>query len=237
MRARQRDLGALGRAAHLEYVGANPVSRVVALAEDLLPLRQDRLGLADLEDHVALLDPVHDAAQDLTFLTRELRVDALALGVAHFLEDHLLGRLGRDPPKVLRRPLLLQLELVVELRVRVQRLGVGEADLLLVVGDLRDHLLPAVHPEIATLAVREEGRLQRLEEDLLVDPLLAPHLLDNGDQLSVHRFLDSPRFYALRAQGTSASNRAFVTSLRRSSVRSPSRSSTSRSGPTSARRP
>src|SRR2546430_12394222 len=33
----------------------------------------------DLEDHVALFDPVDDAAQDLALLARELRVDALAL--------------------------------------------------------------------------------------------------------------------------------------------------------------
>src|SRR5262249_38391504 len=90
MRAREGDLRPLGRPTHLEHVGADPVAGVVALAENLLALRKDGLRLADLEDHIALLDPVHDAAKDLPFLARELRVDALALGVADLLEDHLL---------------------------------------------------------------------------------------------------------------------------------------------------
>src|SRR5262249_8882403 len=67
--------------------------------------------------------------------------------------------------------------------------------------------------------------------------LLAPDLLDDGDQLSVHRLLHSVRFYALRGQGTSASSRAFVTAARPTSVRSPPLSSTSRSALTSVKRP
>src|SRR5262249_57140373 len=138
-------------------------------------------------------------------------------------------------------------------RIGVQGLGVGEADLLLVVGDFGHDLLSAVDPEVAALPIdvhppvvggaeglargREERRLQRLEEDLLVDPLLAPDLLDDGDQLSIHRLLHSLRFYALRGQGTSASSRAFVTAARPTSVRSPPRSSTRRSVVTSATLP
>src|SRR5262245_2508965 len=254
MRAREPALRPLRRAGHLEHAGANAIAGVVALAQDLLAFRQDRLGLSDLEDHVALLDAVHDAAQDLALLAGKLRVDPLSLGVPHLLEDDLLGGLGRDPPEVLGRTLLLELELVVELRVGVQRLGVGETDLLLVVGDVGHDLLAAVHAEVAALPVdvhtpvvggaerlarrREQGRLQRLEEDLLVDPLLATDLLDDSDQLSVHRLLHSLRFYALRGQGTSASSRAFVTAARPTSVRSPPCcSSTRRSGVTSASRP
>src|SRR5439155_864401 len=153
MRTRERDLRPLGRPAHLEHVGANPIARVVALAQNLLPLGQDRLGLADLENHVALLDSMDDAAEDLALLAHELRVDPLALGVAHLLEDDFLGRLRRDPPEVLGRPLLLELELVVELGVGVQRLGVVEADLLFVVGDLGHDLLAAIDPEVAAVPV------------------------------------------------------------------------------------
>src|SRR2546430_2159151 len=205
---RERDLRALRRAPNLEDVGADPVARVVALARDLLPLREDRLGLADLEDHVTLLDPMDDAPEDLPLLARELRVDSLALRVPDLLQDHLLGGLGRDPPELLRWSLLLELELVAELGLFVQRLGFGQADLDPVVGHLLDDLLAPVDPEVAALPVdvhahvvgraeglprgREQGGLQRLEEDLLVDPLLATDLFDDGDQLPVHRLRRLP---------------------------------------------
>src|SRR6185436_10524047 len=243
---RQRDLGALGRAAHLEDEGADAVAGIIALARDLLALGQDRLGLADLEDHVALLDAVHDAPQDLSFLPGELRVDALALGVADLLEDHLLGGLGRDATKVLGRALLLQLELVVELRLRIQSLGLVEADLELGISDLGDDLAAGVGAHLAGLAVdlnahvvarqglprgRQQGRLQRLEEDLFVDPLLAAQLLDDHDQFAVH----NPA--GRRGQGTSTSSRAFVTRARGNSTRSPPSSSVSRASSTSTRRP
>src|SRR5207249_3880079 len=203
--------------AHLEDVGADAIAGVVPLARDLLPRGQNRLGLADLEDHVALLDPVHDAAEDLALLARELGVDALAFRVPDLLQDHLFGRLGRDPTELLRRPLLLQLELVPQLGLPVECLGVGQADLELVVGHFLDDLLTAVDAQVATLAVdvhahvigrpqrlprrRQQGRLQRLEEDLFVDPLLAPDLLDDADQLSVHRSQHLPEILRLARPG------------------------------------
>src|SRR5437773_2082790 len=227
--ARERDLRALGRAPHLEHVGAHAVARVVALPGDLLALGQDRLRLADLQDHVALLDPVHDAAEDLAFLADELRVDALALGVADLLEDDLLGGLGRDAAEVLQRSVLQQLQLDAELGRGIERLGVSQRDLRLRVGDVLDHLLALVDAEVARLAVdvdadvvgrpqalagcRQQGSLQRLEEDLFVDPLLASELLDDHDQFAIHLSCDR------LLQGTSASSRAFVT-LARSSLAS-----------------
>ena len=95
--------GPLVAAPDLEHEGADAIARVVALAGNLLALGQDRLGLADLEDHVALLDAVDHAAEDLPLLAGELRVDALPLGVTHLLEDHLLGGLRGDAPEILRR--------------------------------------------------------------------------------------------------------------------------------------
>jgi len=44
---------------------------------------------------------MNHAAQDLRFLSCELRVDALALGVTDLLEDDLLCRLGGDAAEVL----------------------------------------------------------------------------------------------------------------------------------------
>src|SRR5262249_51669533 len=151
MRPRERDLRPLGAPPHLEHEGADAITRVEALTWDLLTLGQDRLGLPDLDDDIALLDAVHDAPQDLAVLALELLEDAIALGVPHALQDHLLGRLGGDPTELLGRELLL--ELVVELGLRVQRLGIGETDLELAVGDLFDDLLATEHLECSRLAV------------------------------------------------------------------------------------
>src|SRR6266508_3736990 len=76
---------------------------VVALPGDLLPFRDHRLGLAEVHDHVALLDPVHRAADDLALLVDEIRVDGVALGVPHALQDDLLGRLRGDAAELLGR--------------------------------------------------------------------------------------------------------------------------------------
>src|SRR5262249_12356287 len=75
VRPRQHDLRALDALLHLEHVGADAIARAIPLAGDLLALHQHGLGLADLDDHVALLDAVDDAARDLAFLVDELRVD------------------------------------------------------------------------------------------------------------------------------------------------------------------
>src|SRR6185295_1114850 len=247
MGPRQRDLRSLGAAPHLEDERANAIARVVALPGNLLAVGQDRLGLADLQDDVALLDAVDHPAEDLAFLAGELRVDPLALGVPHLLEDHLLGGLGGDAAQILERLVLQELELHVQLGLRRQRLGIGQADLELGIGDLLDHPLAVIDTELAGLPIdvdtdvlaraerlsrsRQQGRLQRLEEDLFIDPLLPAQLIDHDDQFSVH---DSA---ARRGHGTSASRRALVTRSRGSSTRSPSRSSVSRASSTSASRP
>ena len=103
MRARQRDLWSLGAPSHLEHECADAITGVESLTGDLLTLGQDRLGLADLDDDVTLLDAVDDASQDLAVLALELLEDAVALGVPHALQDHLLGRLGGDATELLRR--------------------------------------------------------------------------------------------------------------------------------------
>src|SRR5262249_33032423 len=208
MRPRERDLRSLGRPAYLENVRADPVAGVVALTGDLLALGQDRLGLADLENDVALLDAVDDPTEDLALFASELRVDALALGVPDFLKDDLLGRLRRDSPEILGRALLLDLELDIQIGLGVQLLRLREADLGLRVGHFLDDPLAQECRELTRLPVdldtdvlgpgvrltagRLEGRLHRFKEDLLVDPLLPSDLLDDADQLPVHETCSLP---------------------------------------------
>ena len=63
----------------------------------------DALGPAEVDDHVAELDALHDAGDDLVGAVLELLVLALALGVADLLEDDLLGGLCGDAAELDRR--------------------------------------------------------------------------------------------------------------------------------------
>src|SRR5881296_994192 len=115
------------------------------------------------------------------------------------------------------KKLNVEAELDVELGLDVQLLGLREADLRLRIGDLIDDPLAQVGTELARLPVdldanvvdggvrlparRLEGRLHRLEEDLLVDPLLPSDLLDDADQLSVHEIRNLPAILRLAGPG------------------------------------
>ena len=66
---------------------------------------------------VAELDPLDQAVDDLADAVLELLVLALAFGVAHLLDDHLLGGLRRDATEVDGRQGIDQE--VAELRVRL----------------------------------------------------------------------------------------------------------------------
>ena len=214
MRARQRDLRALRGAPHLEHEGAHAIAGIVPLAGDLLALGQDRLRLADLEDHVALLDTMHDTAEDLTFLADELGVDPFALGITHALQYHLLDGLRADASE-LGRP-LGELELVVDLGGGVEALGLLQRDLDLRVRNFGDDFLTregadgarfpidldaaVVGGGMRLLRAREQGGLHRIEEDLRIDPLLPCELLDDYDQFSVHVVRSRPRPWHVHVQ-------------------------------------
>ena len=87
--------------------------RRVALRARLLLARQHRLDAADLEDDVAVLEALDRAVDHVADALVVLGEDVLALGLAHLLEDHLLGGLRGDPAEHFGR--LRELHLVAEL--------------------------------------------------------------------------------------------------------------------------
>ena len=143
---------------------------VVALAVDLLGLRQQRLdALAQLHERVArvrLLDDARDQLADAVLVLLEHHV---ALGLADALQDHLLGGLRGDPAEVVRRDVAL-LDLVLEL-------GQARERDLRRLGD--DHLagLGVDAPlELAgrlLLGLVEQLVLELLGQDQLLDAVLA----------------------------------------------------------------
>ena len=103
MGARQEDLRAARLLAHVEDVGAHAVAVAEALARQQLVAAQHRLGAAEIDDDVAELDALDEAVDDLADAVLELVVLPLALGVAHLLDDHLLGGLRGDAAEIDRR--------------------------------------------------------------------------------------------------------------------------------------
>ena len=94
--ARQDDLRSLRAAVHALDDGAQALARRVALGARLFLARQARLDAAELDDHVAVLEALHRGVHHLADALAVFAEDVLALGLAHLLEDHLLGGLRGD---------------------------------------------------------------------------------------------------------------------------------------------
>ena len=103
MGARQEDLRAALLAADVVDVGADAVAVAEGLARDQLVAAHDALAAAEVDDDVAVLDALDLAVDDLADAVLELLVLAVALGLAHLLDDDLLGRLGGDAAEIHRR--------------------------------------------------------------------------------------------------------------------------------------
>ena len=97
---RQKDLRPTRLLAHVENIGAHPVAVGEMFARNAFVAPQQGLGAAQIDDDVAELDPLDQTVDDLADPALELLVMALALGLAHSLDNHLLGGLRRDAAEV-----------------------------------------------------------------------------------------------------------------------------------------
>src|SRR5690606_34100446 len=205
VRAREQDLRALGLAADVVDVAADPVADVEVLARDRLVAAHDALAAAQIDHDVAVLDALDRAVDDLADAVLELLVLALALGFADLRGHHLAGHLGLHAAELEGRQ-----DLFVDLAdesLLVAALGFGQtqdAGRLLfarldvpagVVVDNGDDALDGhlarlrivVHADVVLGAVARAGALldrllDRLDDDLLLDRLLAGHGLGDLQQ-------------------------------------------------------
>ena len=100
MGARQEDLRSALLAAHVVDIGADAVAVAEGLARDQLVAAHDALAAAEIDDDIAVFDALDLAGDDLADAVAELLVLAVALGLAHLLDDDLLGRLGGDAAEI-----------------------------------------------------------------------------------------------------------------------------------------
>ena len=119
--ARQDELRALRRAVDLHHVGAHAVAHAQHLLLDQLVARDHALDAAGLDDHVAALDALDRAGQQVVLALEEVVQDLLALGVADLLQDHLLRGLRADAAELDRLERLLDDVAELERRVALER--------------------------------------------------------------------------------------------------------------------
>src|SRR6185369_9866261 len=97
----------------------------------------DGFAPAQIDDDVAVFHALDRAVDDLADAIDVLVVHALALGIAHLLDDHLLGGLGGDAAELDGRQRLG--DEVAVFGGGVAGLGVGQRNLLGVFLDVLDH--------------------------------------------------------------------------------------------------
>ena len=119
--------GPRGFLAHVVDIGAHALALAEALARQQLVAAQHRLGAAEIDDDIAELDALDEAVDDLADAVLELVVLALALGVAHLLDDHLLGGLRGDAAEIDRRQRIG--DEIADLGLGIEPLRLGERDL------------------------------------------------------------------------------------------------------------
>ncbi len=136
----ENDLRPLAAELDVEDVGPDAVALPVALPRDLLSLGQDGVRPPQVDDDVPLLEALHDAGGQLALAILELAVDDVPLGIAHALDDVLLGSLGGDAAELLWRQ--LDEQLVADLGLGIELLArQGEGHLILRVLDALDDRL------------------------------------------------------------------------------------------------
>ena len=163
----------------------------------MLVAADDALGAAEIDDDVTELDALDDAGDDLVGAILELFILALALGIADLLEDHLLGRLGGDPPEFDRRQRVD--DEVADARALLELLGALDIDLLEMILGLLDDFEHAPQAKVAGFDVELgadvvlgaiagaggalDGVLHRLDDDALVDQFFARDGVGDRQQL------------------------------------------------------
>ena len=99
MGSRKNDLGPPRSHFHADDVGADAIILAIMFPRNLFFLRQDRVGLPQVDDHVVLFEALHDPMHQLPFAFLELVIDNIPLGIPYPLDNVLLRCLGRDAPE------------------------------------------------------------------------------------------------------------------------------------------
>ena len=186
------DLGSTSRLFDPDDHYTHPFARGVVFQPGLFAARQPAFGFSDIDDDVAALEPLDHTVDDFADVLVVFLVHTFPFGFANLLKDHLLGHLRRDSAKAIGR--FLELQFVVDLRVVLQGLCFLQRNLQRVVFNGVDHFAYREHFDLPALGVEagaeffvglevlargdNDGILNRIDNDLGVDPFLSADLVD-----------------------------------------------------------
>ena len=208
VRAGDDHLRAAAFLAHVDDDGLHAVVALVVFAGDLFLAGQDGFGAAQVDHPAALVATLHDTGDDLAHAVLVLVVDDLLLGVAHALDDDLLGGLGGDAAQVFH--LHAETDFVVDLHGGIMGAGFGDADVGVFVLDLAvfHHDLELVDFDVAGVVVVPDfhihifaeaalhrgahGIFKRLDEHVAVKALVFADLVNGLFEFKVHCYLRLP---------------------------------------------
>ena len=163
---------------------------------------QQGLDLAGFDNRVAALHALDRPVDDVLLAIQEVSENLLALGVADFLQDHLLGGLGTDAAEIDRFQRLLERIARLDLRIILLRFGKRHFEVFIDVFVVR-HDLPAPEGlEFARFAIdrnphvglvmdtllgrRGERHLKGAKDDVLADVLFAGQCIDQQQHFTAH---------------------------------------------------
>jgi len=100
MGSRQEDLRPALFAAHIVNQRADPVTVLEHFPRNGFIAPNDGFTPSEIDDHIAVFGPFDDTVDNFADAVLELVELPVPFGFAHFLDDNLFGRLGRDPSEI-----------------------------------------------------------------------------------------------------------------------------------------
>ena len=212
VRAGDDHLRAASLLAHFDDQGLHAVAALVMFARDLLLTGQNGLGAAQVDHPAALVAALDDAGDDFAHAVLVFLVNDFLLGVAHALDDDLLGGLGRDASQVLH--LDPEAHFVVQLYGGIMLAGVGQGNLSVLVGHVVvfHHDFELVYLNVAGVVIvghfhvhilaeaaqhrGAHGVFQRVDEHVAVKALVFADLINGLFEFKIHVCLRLPRVAA-----------------------------------------
>ena len=103
MCARQKHLRPTRLFAHVHDISPDAVAGIEVFARNDLLAPEQRLGAAEIDDHIAELDAFHQTVHDVADPVLELVVLPAALRLTHLMNNDLFGGLRRYAAEINRR--------------------------------------------------------------------------------------------------------------------------------------
>ena len=171
---------------------AKTVAKIVGFQARLLALGQSGFGATHVDDHIGAFESLHDAIHKLASASVIFVKDGIALGLADFLHDHLLGRLRGDAAE--NAGGFGNQQLAAKLEMRIDFASLGESHFIFGIGNFVHNGADRIHVDLAGFRIElgaevflglivlprrdHHGVFDRSHDDLRLNMLFPAELLN-----------------------------------------------------------